>query len=411
MFPALQYKNYRLYIAGLGLANVGSLMKQMAVGWLAYRLSDSIFLLGLVSFSSEVSSFLIGSVSGVIADRIDKRRLLIITHSLLTLCAFVLGYLTMSGHITFYLMLVLQVAFGCLSGLEMPARQSFANDLVEDKAHLPSAIALTSTLFNTARIIGPSIAGLLIPVIGEGLCFVLYGIMSLAIVACFVLIRYQPEVKPVTKLNFRKEFMEGVHYAYHFEPIRILLGFVAAITLLGVSYMVVLPVFTNKVFHAGAEVFGYMTSASGIGSVVGALYLGSKKNALGLEKVILIGSILMGLGVSSFALSHVLWFSVGALALAGFGRTLIFTGSNTLLQTIAVSDKRGRVLSLYITMFMGALTLGSLLVGTFSDIIGAPYTIFLGGVGCLIISFFYAQRISTITRKTYKIIRSLELNR
>ena len=294
VFTALQYRNYRLYLAGQGLANIGSLMKQMAVGWLAYRLSDSVFLLGMVSFAGEISTFLLGSVAGVIADRIDKRRLLVLTHNGIALNAIVLGYLTMSGTITFWMMIIIQLIFGCLSGLEMPARQAFVNDLIEDKSHLTNAIALNSTLFNTARIIGPSVAGLLIPLIGEGLCFLTYGIMSLVIVVVFVLIRYRPEAKTPTQLNFRREFMEGAQYAYAFEPIRILMVFVAAITLLGLSYAVVLPVFANEVFHAGAEVFGYLNSASGIGSVVGALYLGSKKNALGLEKVMCIGAVVMG---------------------------------------------------------------------------------------------------------------------
>lgn len=405
LFSALKNKNYRLFFAGQGFSNLGNMMKQVAIGWLVYRLTDSAFLLGVVTFSRELSAFFFSSVAGVIADRYNKHHLLIFSHSLIMVNAFVLAYLTLNGTITVFSMVVIQILFGCISGIEMPSRQSFVNDLVEDKSYLTNAIALNSSLFNTARIAGPAIAGLLIPLIGEGYCFLTYGFMSMAVVIFFLFIKYKTFSKKETKLNFKLEFMEGFNYSYQVQPIRTLMIFVAAITMLGVSYIVILPVFATKVFHAGAEVFGYMTSAIGLGSLVGAFYLGNKKNVMGLDKLIFFAAIIFGAGVAVFALSEILWFSLLALMVAGLGRVVVFTSVNTLLQTIAVADKRGRVLSLYIMLFMGALSLGSFLVGIFADLIGAPITLFAGGAGCVLVALYFGKNLASFRRMTYRTFR------
>ncbi|WP_373492680.1 MFS transporter [Aquiflexum sp.] len=390
IFSAFRYKNYRLYFWGQAFSNLGTMIKQVAIGWLVFRLTDSALLLGLVTFSREISAFLISSIAGVVADRYNKHKLLIISHSLLAANSFLLAALTLGDQITVGWMIGIQILFGCISGIEMPSRQSLVNDLVEDKTYLTNAIALNSSLFNTARIAGPSIAGILIPFVGEGVCFLLYGIMSLMVVVCFRLIQYEGYVRKTYKLNFKVEFMDGFNYAYQSPPIKLILVFVAFITMLGVSYIVILPVFAGRVFNAGAEVFGYLTSAIGLGSVLGALLVGNKSNLEGLDKYILFGGIIFGVGVMAFAVSDVLWFSLLTLVMSGFGRVMIFTGSNTLLQTIAPDDKRGRVLSLYIMLFMGALSIGSFLIGLLTEWFGAPNVLMGGGFGVLVCTLIYA---------------------
>src|SRR5690554_3953043 len=263
IFRALSSRNYRLFFTGQAFSNLGNMMKQVAVGWLVYRLTDSALLLGLVAFSREISIFLFSMVAGVVADRYNKHRLLILCQSLISLNAFALAYLTLSGAINVPLLIFLEVLFGLVSGLEMPSRQSFVNDLVKDKSYLTNAIALNSSLFNTARIVGPALAGVLIPLIGEGYCFLIYAIASFSVVIVFSFIRYRESKSKIARIGFGNEFLEGAKYSFGTKHTRFLLLFIAGITFLGVSYMVILPVFAADVFDEGSEIFDYITSAVG----------------------------------------------------------------------------------------------------------------------------------------------------
>ena len=405
IFRALSSRNYRLFFTGQAFSNLGNMMKQVAVGWLVYRLTDSALLLGLVAFSREISIFLFSMVAGVVADRYNKHRLLILCQSLISLNAFALAYLTLSGAINVPLLIFMEILFGLVSGLEMPSRQSFVNDLVEDKTYLTNAIALNSSLFNTARIVGPAIAGILIPLIGEGYCFLIYAIASFSVVIVFSFIRYKESKSKVTRIGFGNEFMEGARYSFGTKHTRFLLLFIAGITFLGVSYMVVLPVFAADVFDGGSEVFGYMTSAVGVGSLIGAFLVGSRNKILGLDKLILFGTVVFGVGLAIFSLSSILWLSLIALLISGFGRVVVFTSTNTLLQTISPGDKRGRVLSLYIMLFMGSLSVGSVIIGVFTDLIGGPLTLLMGSMGLLVMAFYYSQNLEMLRKRIYKVMR------
>lgn len=384
-------------------------MKQVAVGWLVYRLTDSALLLGVLAFSREISIFLFSMVAGVIADRYNKHRLLMLCQTLISLNAFALAYLTLSGAINVPLLIFLEVLFGLVSGLEMPSRQSFVNDLVKDKSYLTNAIALNSSLFNTARIVGPAIAGVLIPLIGEGYCFLIYAIASFSVVIVFSFIRYKESKSKIARIGFGNEFLEGARYSFGTKHTRFLLLFIAGITFLGVSYMVILPVFAAEVFDGGSEVFGYMTSAVGIGSLIGAFLVGSRNKILGLDKLILFGTVVFGVGLAIFSLSSILWISLVALLISGFGRVVIFTSTNTLLQTISPGDKRGRVLSLYIMLFMGSLSVGSVVIGVFTDWIGGPLTLLMGGIGLLMMAFYYGRNLEMLRKRIYKVMRQMEL--
>ncbi|MEX2511641.1 MAG: MFS transporter [Cyclobacteriaceae bacterium] len=409
IFTSLKSKNYRFFFTGQAFSNLGNMMKQVAVGWLVYRMTGSALLLGVLAFSREISAFVFSTIAGVLADRYNKHKLLMVCQSLITVNAAVLAWLTISGQVTVAILILLEIIFGIISGLEMPSRHAFVNDLVDDKSYLTNAIALNSSLFNTARILGPGLAGILIPIIGEGYCFLIYALASFSVIVFFTFIDYQPSHKPIGKRNFKKEFAEGARYAMKTKHILFLILFVAAITLIGVSYMVILPVFAVTVFHGDAIIFGYMTSAVGLGSLLGAVWIGTKNNAVGLDKLILVGTVIFGLGLAVFSVSTLLWVSLLALVATGLGRVVIFTSSNTLVQTIAPEEKRGRVLSFYIMLFMGALSLGSFIIGLVTDWIGAPMAVLAGSLGVLILAFFYGKNLPFIRNRTYRAIKKSEI--
>ncbi|SHM75448.1 Predicted arabinose efflux permease, MFS family [Cyclobacterium lianum] len=409
IFKSLSSTNYRFFFMGQAFSNLGNMMKQVAVGWLVYRLTGSALLLGVVSFSREIAAFLFSTVAGVLADRYNKHRLLMVCQSLIAVNAIILALLTITDAISFQTLLALEIVFGLVSGMEMPSRHAFVNDLVEDKTYLTNAIALNSSLFNTARIVGPALAGILIPIIGEGYCFLLYAVASSAVVVIFTYIEYRPSGKKRKGKNFAKEFREGAVFSIKTRHIRFLILFVAGITLIGVSYMVILPVMAAEVFMGDAVIFGYMTSAVGIGSLLGAFFVGARNNVVGLDKLILLGTLIFGLGLAVFSFSTILWLSLLALITTGLGRVIIFTGSNTLLQTIAPEEKRGRVLSFYIMLFMGALSLGSFLIGLLTDWMGAPFALMMGSLGVLVMGLYYAKSLPLLRKRTYRAIKKSEL--
>ncbi len=386
------------------------MMKQVVVGWLVYSLTGSALLLGIVAFSREISAFLISIFAGVFADKYNKHKLLMVCQSTIALNATVLAMLTITDNITFNMLLSLEIIFGLVSGLEMPSRHAFVNDLVEDKAYLTNAIALNSSLFNTARIVGPAVAGILIPIMGEGYCLLLYAIGSFSVVVFFAFIKYLPLTKDSPKKNFKNSFKEGASFAFKTKHLRFIMLFVAAITLIGMSYMVILPVFAAEVFNGDAVIFGYMTSAVGLGSLMGAFFVGTKNNILGLDKLILLGTIVFGIGLAVFSFSSILWLSLLALLATGLGRVIIFTGSNTLIQSISPEEKRGRVLSFYIMLFMGSLSLGSFMIGILTDWIGAPTTLAFGSLGVLFLAVLYAKSLPLLRKRTYRAIKKLELH-
>jgi MFS family permease len=405
IFKSLSSRNYRLFFTGQAFSNLGSIMQQVAIGWLVYRITGSALLLGVVSFSREIAVFTFSTVAGVLADRYNKHRLLMVCQTLISVLAIVLALLTITNNINIPLLIVIQLLFGLVSGLEMPSRHAFVNDLVTNKIYLTNAIALNSSLFNTARVLGPALAGILIPVISEGYIFLIYAVASSIVVMIFQLIKYTPPIRKKNIRNFREEFLDGAAYSIRTKHIRFLLFFVAAITLFGISYTVVLPIVASEVLLGDSVVFGYMTSAIGIGSLFGAVLVGSKSQVLGLDKWILAGSITFGVGLLVFSLSSILVLSLLALVTTGLGRVLIFTGTNTLLQTLAPEEKRGRVLSFYIMLFMGALALGSFGIGLVTDLAGAPLTLLGSALGVLGLSFYYARNLPLLRKRTYRAMK------
>lgn len=383
MFRALQYRNYRLFFMGQGISLIGTWMQQVAMSWLVYRLTDSVFLLGMVSFASQVPSFLLGPFAGVISDRYNRHRILLLTQALSLLQASTLAVLVLTDQISIWPILALSGFLGVINAFDISARQAFVVELVEKREDLSNAIALNSSMFNGARLVGPSVAGILIAAVGEGMCFLINAVSYLAVLASLLMMHLRPFVPVKEERKVWQSLREGFQYAFGFPPIRSIILLIALLSLVGMPFSVLMPVFARDILGGGANTLGFLMGASGIGALSGALYLASRKTVVGLGKVIVMATLLFGAGLMAFSFSRVLLLSLGFIMVAGFGMMVQMASSNTILQTIVEDDKRGRVMSFYSMAFMGMAPFGSLLAGAVAEKIGVSYT--LMGCGILVI--------------------------
>jgi MFS family permease len=393
---AFRHRNYQLFFGGQGISLIGTWMQQIAMSWLVYRLTDSAFYLGLIGFTGQAPMFFLTPFAGVFIDRIDRRNLLIITGILATIQASLLAFLTLNDSIQVWHLVVLSLFLGSINAFDMPGRQSFVIQMVENKEDLANAIALNSFMFNSARLVGPSIAGLLVGAIGEGPCFLLNAISFLAIIGTLMAMRI-PNRRSVTKSSsFYHGLREGYRYVLGFTPIRYVLLLLALTSLVGVPYMVLMPIFARDILHGGPHTLGFLMGASGVGALAGSLYLASRPSVLGLGKDIAIGSSIFGAGLIVFSLSHSFPLSLFFLLFTGFGMLVQMISSNTILQTIVDEDKRGRVMSFYTMAFGGMTPFGSILAGSLATRIGAPNTLIIGGIICIIGSLLFLRKLSTV---------------
>ena len=388
---SLKHRNYRLFFGGQGISLVGTWMQQIALGWLVYRLTDSAFLLGLVSFAGQIPTFILASFAGVLADRYNRHKIIIITQTLAMIQAAILAVLTLTNTIQIWHIISLSVFVGIVNAFDMPTRQSFVIDLVDDKSDLPNAIALNSSMFNAARLVGPTIAGILISVLGEGLCFLLNAISYIAVIIALLMMHIVPKMETIKKEKVLKGLKEGLKYAYNFKPIRVLLLFLGLVSLTGIPYTVLMPIFARDILKGNANTLGFLFGAVGVGALIGAIYLASRKTVLGLGRWIAIASGIFAMALILFSLSQNLILSLVLMLFTGFGMMVHMASTNTLLQTLVEDDKRGRIMSLYVMAFMGTAPLGSLIAGTLASKFGAPYTIFSGGIICLLGVIVYAK--------------------
>jgi len=398
LIRALHYRNYRLFFSGQGISLVGTWMQQIAISWLVYRLTDSAFLLGLIGFAGQIPTFLLAPVAGVFADRHDRRKLLVLTQTLAMSQAFVLALLTFTGHVAVWHLVSLSVFLGLVNALDIPVRQSFVVDLVENKEDLGNAIALNSVMFNGARLVGPSIAGLLISIVGEALCFFLNGLSFLAIVIALMAMKVPERTRTPETEPFFQGFKDGYRYTFGFAPIRYIILFLGLVSLMGTSYLVLMPVFARDILHGGAHTLGFLMGASGIGALIGAVHLASRKTVRGLGKLIVVASATFGAGLAVFSLSRYIPLSLAMMLFVGFGMIVHMASSNTILQTIVEEDKRGRMMSFYAMAFMGMAPFGSLLAGSLASVIGAPNTLAISGLACVAGSALFLTRLPLIRK-------------
>jgi MFS family permease len=376
---ALRHRNFRLFFGGQTISLVGTWMTRIATSWLVYRLTGSALLLGTVSFAGQIPTFLFAPFAGVWIDRADRRKVLVWTQTLSMVQSLALAALTLSHLITIPLLLAFSVMQGIINAFDMPGRQSFMVQMVDDKRDLGNAIAINSSMVNVARLIGPSLAGMLIAVSNEGWCFLIDGISYLAVIASLLMMRVHvpPVVRRVTSML--TELQAGWTYVSEFEPIRTILLLFAVISLMGMPFVVLMPIFAARVLHGGPHTLGFLMGAMGVGALVSALSLAARKSVRGLIRMIPIAAAVFGLGLIGFGLSRTFWLSMIMVFIAGMGMMQGMAGSNTVIQTIVSEDKRGRVMSYYTMAFMGMAPFGSLLAGTMAHAIGAPWTVIING--------------------------------
>jgi MFS family permease len=393
----LRSGNFRLFVAGQSVSLVGTWMQSVAMSWLVYRLTGSAFLLGVVGFTSQIPTFLLAPVAGVLADRWNRRRLLIATQALAMLQAAILAAAVLSGIVQVWHIILLSLLLGIVNAFDIPVRQSFVVEMVSDPEDLGNAIALNSSMVQAARLIGPTIAGLLVASVGEGVCFILNSASYLAVLLALVAMKLGPSPHHgKQRRQVLHELREGFNYSFGFGPIRSILLLVALVSLTGMPYTVLVPVFAKEILHGGAHTFGFLMTAGGCGAFIGTIYLASRKSVLGLGKLIVLAALLFAVGVASFAVSSNINLSFASLVVAGFGAVILVASSNTILQTILEEDKRGRVMSFFTVAFLGMAPFGSFGVGTMAGIIGPRETLLVGAVCCLVGTFVFARQLPRI---------------
>ncbi len=404
---ALRSRNFRLFFAGQTVSLLGTWIQQIAMSWLVYRLTKSAFMLGVVGFVATLPGVFITPFAGVAADRWNRHRMVIATQTGAMLQALALAALVLTGTVQVWHILALSFFVGIVNGFDMPARQSFLLEMVERKEDLPNAIALNSSMFNGARLVGPAIAGALIAAVGEGVCFLVNGLSFLAVLAALLAMRVPRREPPEGRLDVLRDLGDGFRYAFRSPPIRTVLAFLALASLFAQPYTVLMPVVATRVLHGGADTLGLLMAATGLGALAGALYLATRPSVVGLGRVLARGGALFGVSLLAMAASHNTWLSCALLVLAGWGMLVHIAGSNTMLQTIADENMRGRVISLYGLAFLGMAPLGSLYAGAAASRFGAPLTIACGGVIMLIGAGIFYSRLPMLREHVWPLYRRL----
>jgi MFS family permease len=405
-FRALRRRNYRLLFIGQSISLTGAWMQQLALSWLVYRLTGSAFFLGLVAFANQLPATLISPIAGVLADRWDRHRIVVSTQLLGMAQATAIAVLVLGGWVQVWHIVGLAMLLGVVMGLDIPARQALFVDLVEgNREDLANAIALNSSLFNATRLIGPSLAGFLIAAIGEGPVFALNAASYVAVLVALAVMRLPPRTAGDGGGPVLDRLREGFRYAADFQPVRALLLVLGALSLVGMPYVVLLPVFAESVLGGGPQTLGLLMSAAGLGALLGALWLAARRTVRGLSAVIAASAVVFGAGLVAFAMSRTLLLSLPILVVAGAGMMILAASVNTVLQTVVPARLRGRIMSLYAMAFMGMGTIGSLVGGWLATIIGAPMTVGMGGVGCLASAAWFARarpRLRELVRPVYQ---------
>jgi MFS family permease len=383
---------------GQGISLIGTWLTKVATAWLVYRLTGSAWLLGVVGFAGQIPTFLLAPLAGVLVDRWNRRRVLLATQTLAMIQSALLAALALGGVVRVWEVVALSVLQGLIDAFDMPVRQSMIVRMVEDRADLPNAIALNSSIVNAARLLGPAFAGVLIAAVGEGFCFLIDAVSYAAVLLSVLLMHLPAQPRAPNDIRVFHEMAAGFRYASGSPPIRSLLLLLAISGLAGRPFAVLLPVVAREVMHGGAGTLGTLQATAGVGALAGALYLASRTSVVGLARVVVASAILFGLGLMAFSRAHVLWLAMPLLLLAGTGMMLQTAASNTIIQTIVDEDKRGRVMSLLAMSLFGTVPLGSLIAGALATRIGAENTILIGGAICVVAAGFFLRALPEVRR-------------
>jgi MFS family permease len=403
VFSSLRFRNYRIYFTGQGISLIGTWMQNIALSWLVYRITGSVFLLGLIGFTSQIPTFVLTPFSGVITDRYNRLRIMKLTQLGFGLQALAMALLVFFNLVEVWHIIALSLVFGIISAFDAPARQSLVIDLIDDPADLGNAIALNSAIFNSARLVGPAIAGVTIALVGEGICFLINAFSFVAVIGA--LMRIKIPLRPVTVHfdNFKRSFAEGFRYTFQSIPIRTLIIEVAIISMVGLSYIVLLPAYAKEILKGGSDTLGYLMSAMGAGALTAALYMAARKTVIGLGRIISASVVMLGVAIVLASFSEMFVFSMCLFFFGGLSMVLSLSSVNTMLQTIVDEDKRGRVMSFYAMALMGISPIGNLLAGSMASGIGIPFTFMICGAITVLSGIWFGLNLKSMRKYVYRV--------
>ena len=414
MFKALASRNFRIYYVSQGVSFTGNLIQEVALSWLVFRTTGEALYVGLLFFVKQIAAFFLSPLAGVLADQIPMRFILLATNTIMMITAFMMGLFTSADHDIVFWILLIQFVNGIIAGIDLPVRQAFVKDLISDRSQLVNAIALNTSLFNMARIGSPVLAGILVPLVGESICFLINAASFLTVIVGILIMRDLPQQQRPVQINVIKDIKEGMAYSYRNPSIKIPLIVTAGISLFGFPYTVLLTIFTKEILHGEIGDLGMLTTAVGIGSLLSGLYMANKKSAAGLQVLIFLACALYASGLILFSVSATLPLAMLGLMMVGMGQVLVFSSCNSIIQTYAIPQMTGRVLSLYIMVFMGCTTIGVLLVGALGDLLGPVVSLEICAAGCLITGLYLFTSVKSIkkrilvkykTNKNFRILR------
>jgi MFS family permease len=408
MFRSFAFRNFRLFFGGQIISLTGTWMQTIAQAWLVYRMTGSSLLLGTVGFAGQIPVFLLAPVGGIVADRGNRQRIVIATQTSMMIEAFLLAWLTLSGRIQVWEIIALATALGVSNAFDIPARQAFLIEMV-DRDTLMNAIALNSSMFNAARVVGPAVAGILVAAIGEGWCFFANAVSYIAVIAGLMMMRIEGRFERQERGSALENVIEGFRFARRTAPIWALLLLVGVVSLVAMPYTVLMPIFADRVLHGGARGLGLLMGATGVGALAGALVLAARTRLEGLGRWVAISAVAFGVTLVVFAFSRWFWFSFLVLVPSGFAMMIEMACTNTLLQAMSPDRLRGRVMALYSMMFMGLAPLGSLFAGGIADTIGVSWTVAIGGIVCIASAAWFAKRIPSMRAEARQLIVAQQL--
>jgi MFS family permease len=405
MVRSLRHRNFQLFFSGQLISLVGTWMQNVAQAWLVYQMTSSSLLLGVVSFAGQIPIFILSPLGGLAADRWNRHKIVIGTQVASMLLAFVLAALTLLHLVKSWEIIALAALLGAVNAFDIPGRQSFLIEMVS-RDDLMNAIALNSSMFNGARVIGPAIAGILVSRIGEGWCFFANGASYIAVIAGLLMMKLPPHHPVPAGTSPFEHIAEGFRYIQRTAPILALITLIGIVSLVAVPYSVLMPIFADQVLHRGAHGLGILMGSAGVGALLGALTLASRRGVKGLGRVVGYAAVLFGVSLILFAFSRIFWLSVLLLVPVGYGVMLQMSSSNTLIQAMVPDELRGRAMAMYTMMFMGMAPIGSLLSGLFADWIGAPLTVAIGGVGAIAGAIYFLRRLPSLRFEAHQLLQA-----
>ena len=403
---ALRYRNFQLFFAGQLISLIGTWMQNVAQAWLVYRLTGSSVQLGLISFVGQVPVFLVSIPAGIVADRLSRRWVVVATQTASMLLAFALAALTLGGVVRIWHIFVLSALLGVVNAFDIPARQAFLMEMV-GREDLINAIALNSAMFNASRVVGPAVAGILVAAIGEGWCFFANAVSYIAVIAGLLAMRLARRERAAGTSPW-EDVREGFRFVIHNPPIHALLILLGVISLAGTPFAVLMPIFADRILHGGAQAYGWLMGAAGVGAVIGALLLAARSHVRGLGRWVMLSGVAFSVCLTAFGFSRWLWLSLVLMVPIGFAMMIQFGASNTLIQSMSPDRLRGRVMAVYSMMFMGMAPIGALLAGWIADRIGSPLAVGAGGIICLLASAAFGTWLPRLRPAARELIGQLE---